>query len=281
MRRLNGLKNFLWALGILLCLGVLLISLLYAAFTPYRGEKERGGVQLGGTAAEPVKSAEKAGSAQSEQGQALPEGSLMRLGDSADGGQAYLDSLTFLVDSSLTGLRSYGLLADGLGTTQVWAGPEGSIGADSLASCVIRYPQDGSVIGAATAAMVARPERLVICLGGDGLGQVDEDGFKAGYRALLQELKSNSPYTTLILCPLPSVTADYGGSGGLSVERLAEANRWIRELCSESGAWYADYSALLLDADGCLKSEYAESNGRSLNATGLSLLLGYLRSHTA
>ena len=279
MRRLNALKNFLWALGILLCLVVMLIALFYAAFTPYRGEKERGGVQLG-EVSEKVKADKEDESAQSE-AQALPEGTLLRLADSADGGQAYLDSLTFLVDSSLTGLRSYGLLADGLGTTQVWAGPEGSISADSLSSCLIRYPQDGSEIGAATAAMVARPSRLVICLGGDGLGQIEEDSFKSGYRALLRDLKNSSPDTTLILCPLPSVTADYGGGQGLSAERMGEANRWIRELCSESGAWYADYSALLMDAEGCLRSEYAEPNGRSLNAAGLGQLLGYLRSHTA
>ena len=282
MRKLNAWKNIAWAVGIVLCLAAMLVSLLVMAFTRYSGPKERGGVHLGadkgGGAAQVSADGIDAGvSAPAAAG----DGQLHRLEESADAGQAYIDSLTFLLDSTMIGLRDYGLLADGNETTQVWGSSAGNIPAADIASCTIRYPNDGSEIGAAVAAMVARPSRLVICLGSDGLAQVDKEAFIQNYTSLLQDIRSNSPDTKLIVCSLPSVTPGYASLDGLTSYLVGEANDWIRDVCEATGAYYADCGSVLRDSTGNLMSEYAAANGKTLNATGLNLVLNYLRSHAA
>ncbi|MBR1457228.1 MAG: SGNH/GDSL hydrolase family protein [Oscillospiraceae bacterium] len=280
MRKLNALKNMIWAGAIVLCLAALLVSLLFAIFTRYPGAKERGGVHLGEDRAAAAAKSEDgvdAGTGAAAEG----DGTLRRLAETVDGGQAYVDSLTFLVDSTMIGLRDYGLLSGGNETTQVWASAAGNLPASGLAECVIRYPNDGSEIGAATAAMVARPARLVLCLGSDGLAQVEKESFIESYASLLRDIRANSPDTTLIVCSLPSVVPDYAGVDGLSSYLVGEANDWIRDVCEQTGAYYADCGSVVRDANGTLMSEYASANGKTLNSTGLNLVLSYLRTHTA
>lgn len=279
MRRIRSLKNLIWAVSILLCLGLMLVMLFTAAFTHYSGPKERGGVLLGAedTSKEKKSKAKKQDADAADAAEA--EGDLLRLAETGDGGQAYLDSLTFLVDSRLIGLRN-GLLSGGNETTQVWASPTGSLPAAELGACIIRYPQDGSQISPGTAAMVAKPQRLVICLGSDGLAQVDQEGFQQALGSLLRDIRSNSPDTQLILCSLPAATPGYAGSDGFSSALAAVANGWIQNLCRETGAYYADIGSLLRDGNGNLLEDYAESDGKTLNSAGLGQVLLYLRGHT-
>ena len=280
MRKLNALKNIAWAIGIVLCLGALLVSLVMAAFTRYGGPKERGGVHLGADAGAETAQANPDSGIDAGVGAAIEgDGSLHRLGETADAGQAYIDSLTFLVDSTMIGLRDYGILSGGNETTQVWGSAAGNIPAGSIAECTIRYPNDGSEIGAATAAMVARPAKLVICLGSDSLAQTDKDSFIQNYTALLQDISRNSPDTVLILCSLPSVVPDYNGADGLSSYLVGEANDWIRDVCEATGAYYCDCGSILRDSTGNLMSEFAAANGKTLNSTGLDRIISYLRGH--
>ena len=282
MRKLNALKNIGWAIAIVLCLGAMLVALVIAAFTRYGGKKERGGVHLGGQTGSAVTgSADGIDGGSSAAAEQSGDGQLHRLAETDDGGQAYIDSLTFLLDSTMIGLRDYGLLSDGIETTQVWGSAAGNIPASTIATCTIRYPNDGSEIGAATAAMVARPARLVICLGSDGLAQVDKESFIQDYTTLIQDIRSASPDTTIIVCSLPSVVPDYNGADGLSSYLVGEANDWIRDVCSDTGAYYADTGSILRDANGTLMSEYAQANGKTLNSAALNLVLNYLRTHTA
>ena len=276
MRKLNALKNMIWALSIVLCVAAVLIALLFAAFTRYSGPKERGGVQLGaGDTVSLSKSDVDGGMDGAQSG----DGKVHALAGTDDAGQLYVQTLTFLVDSTMIGLRDYGLLSGGIETTQVWGSQEGNIPVATLADCVIRYPADGSQISPADAAMVAKPARLIICLGADGLTQVTEEDFKAGYTSLVQSIQSSSPDTIIVLCSLPSVTADYHGTDELTPELIDEANAWVRSVCAQTGARYADVAAALNSSDGYLMNGYAAANGKSLNSAGLNVMLQYLRSH--
>ena len=281
MGKRSSLKNLLWAAAIALCLLALLISLFIAAFSRYRGEKQRGGVHLDGSAASSVSAAPEGIDGGLDA--ALPggDGSLHRLGESADAGQGYVNSLTFLVDSTLIGLRDSGILTvNGQATTQVWGSAAGNLPVATLSDCLIRYPGDGSDLSPANAALVTKPSRLVLCLGSDALSQVDEAAFKSNYSALIESLRRASPDTVIIVCSLPSVVPDYNGADGLSSYLVGNANDWIRDVCSETGVYYADSGAALRDANGTLMSEYASANGKTLNAAGLSVFLNYLRSHS-
>lgn len=275
MKKINTLKNMIWALAIMICLAGLLIALLFTAFTHYDGPRERGGVQLGAerSTAEKAPDGLDAG--------VTPVGKGSALAETEDGGQGYVDGLIFLVDSSLIGLRDYGILPGGVETTQVWSTQTGVVPADSLDDFLIRYPNDGSMISPVDAAMVAKPARLVICLGSDALSTTPEEQFKDGYLRLIENIRGVSPDTKVVLCTLPAVTEDYHGEEGLTAEKLNQAGDWVRDLSAQAGVPYADIGGALNNSfEGTLMSNYASANGKTLNSAGLNVVLHYLRTHT-
>ena len=74
--------------------------------TPPEGQGENGDPS-GIPSAEPVSSAQ--------------------LAETEDAGQDYIDRLTFLGDSTTNGLKEYGVLSGGEGTTQVWTPRSGTL----------------------------------------------------------------------------------------------------------------------------------------------------------
>ena len=173
--KLTGLKDTLWAIGIGICIIAVLFGLIFAMAHGYSGSSEKPGVDLGAA------NIKDEGTAQQVP---LAPGELNELKETKNAGQEYLASLTFICDSTMIGMRDYGMLSGGSANTQVWGSTAGTIPIDSLSSCVIKYPADGSEISAATAAMIAQPKLLVMCVGNDGLASASEEAFRAAYKGL-------------------------------------------------------------------------------------------------
>ena len=275
--KLSNIKNIVWAIAIVLSLVAVLVGLGFAAFTRNHGAIERPTVLLGQAAAQ--RDAAAAVEKKAEAEMQTDAGTVYLLGESGDAGQAYIDSLTFLTDSALVGLRDYGLLSGGTATTQVWSSASGVVPASSLASFTIRYPGDGSEISPADAAMIAKPKTLLISLGSDGLAQTNEQDFIAAFEALLRAIQQASPDTTVIVSTLTGVTEGYAGSDGLTNAVIANANRWLSKICADCGVYLTDAASVVSDANGALLSEYASTNGKTPNSAGLSRILQYLRTH--
>ena len=271
--RLAAVKNLIWALGIVVCLLAVFVGLLFSAFTRSSEEQFRGGVPLGTTR---VKS--ETGQTASRPLQ-VADGTLKVLGETRDAGQDYLDSLTFLVDSTMIGLRDYGILSGGTETTQVWATPSGILAVTDMAESRIVFPNDGSIVSAANAAMILRPEILVISLGNDGTAGYSRFEFIEEYEKLILSIRETSPATSIVCLPLTSVTASYPSTDGSTPELSNMTVEWIQTICADTGAWYADAVSGLLDSSGALMAEYASANGKTLNSTGLNVILQYLRNH--
>lgn len=274
--KLNTLKNVAWALAIGVALLALLLGLLFAAFTRYGGEMERPQVQLG----------EISSAVPDAQTSAAPDapvqtatGQLITLAETRDAGQAYIDSLTFLCDSATVGLRDYGLLADGLSTTQVWGGVTGSLPVTQLADCQIRYPGDGSSISPANAAMITKPPILVISVGQDALRAADQQSFVENYEALIHSIREASPGTVIVCCSITSITPSYSGSDSLTYDSISWANDWVQQVCKDTGAYFCDVADDMRDSTNVLDASYASANGKTLNTAGLNFWLGYLRTH--
>ena len=276
--KLTNIKNIAWAVAIVLCLFSLLVGLGFAAFTRNRGELQRPTVLVGQAAAARdeaaalAEEAEKAAVAESD-------GQLHLLGASDDAGQGYIDSLTFLCDSALIGLRDYGLLSGGTATTQVWGSSAGNIPATTLADFLIRYPGDGSEISAADAAMIAKPGRLLLSLGTDSLRDTDRERFIADYEALIRSLRDASPDTVIAVSSITSVTISYSGNDGLDFTLVNQANEWLQQVCAETGVYFVDAARCVSDSNGSLLAEYASANGKTLNSAGLNQILQFLRTH--
>ena len=256
--RLTSIKNIVWAFAIVVCLLAVFIGLLFAAFTRNRGEQFRGGVLLGSQVEEKETVEETTTTRPAQMG----DGTLTTLPETEDAGQEYIDSLTFLCDSSLAGLKDYGVLSGGTETSQVWSTPSGVLAVGDIDQSKIVYPNDGSIVSAADAAMLLQPEILIISLGNDGIAYIDQFDFIDKYDLLIA-----------------SVTMDYAGSDGLTAAKCNEANTWIQTVCQQTGAIYCDAVSAVQDVSGALLQEYATSDGRTLNPNGISRILQYLRYH--
>ncbi len=272
--RLAAVKNIVWALGIVLCLLAVFIGLLFAAFTRSSEEQFRGGIRIGTGVVSTTETVEAA-----TRPAQVADGSLKVLPESRDAGQAYVDSLTFLVDSTMIGLRDYGILSGGTETSQVWATPSGVLAIADMAESKIVFPNDGSIISAANAAMILQPEILVISLGNDGIGGVYQYDFINFYEMLIRSIREISPNTVIVCLPLTSVTASYSSNDGMTLAVCTEASSWIREVCEDTGAYYCDAVSAIQDMNGALLPEYASSNGKTLNSVGLNQILQFLRYH--
>ena len=57
------------------------------------------------------------------------------------------------------------------------------------------------------------------------------------------------------------------------------ANNWIRQICVDTGVYYADLASFLNDESGYLSDSYLMPDGRSIAALGIQLIIDYFRTH--
>lgn len=263
---LTGMKNLFWSLSIIICLAAVAVGLIFATFHRNYGEKISFTPEL--------EAKENASGIVLGEGSGNSRGILNTLTETEDAGQAYIDSLTFLVDSSFIALRDMQLV----GPNQVWATMSGSMSMEKVHTANIRFPNDGSEISAASAAMVSQPEILVIGIGMDGLTKVDETTFLINYETLINGIQKASPNTRIICCGLPSVIPGYTGSDGLSVSAVSDGNDWVQLVCRDTGAYYLEIGEVMCESVQLL-SRFAASNGKTLNRQGIEEFLAYARTH--
>lgn len=222
-------------------------------------------------------SSETAASDGTDVGSGNQRGALNVLNEVPDPGESYLsdNSVKFLVDSTFIGLRSKNLL----NASQVWGSSSNSLPIGSLNDQLIKFPNDGSEISPANAAMIAKPRVLYIGIGTDGLSSVDKDTFINNYEKLIADIQSASPETVIVCMGLCSVTESYSGPDGLTITMMSDGNDWVQLVCRDTGAYYLDVAENLGDGSGGLRASYTEANGKSLNASGLGVVLQYVRLH--
>ena len=268
MKELNftTLKNMVWAFAIFICIGFVVIGMLFAMFHRYVPPVTVDTGSLGGTATEDRSS--------SALGSGNARGALNILEKTGDGGEEYARSIVYLVDSTFIGLREYELV----GKNQVWGTSTSSLKMDSLPTATILFPNDGSEISPVSAAMVTKPDVLVIGIGTDGLTSVSENTFITNYDNLIEEIKAASPGTKIVCCGLPSVIPGYAGSDGLSVGVVSDGNDWIQLVCRDTGSYFLNVQEALSESVQLL-NRYAASNGKQLNRSGLDTVLNYVRTH--
>ena len=271
--KLSGLQNILWAIGILAVGLALLVGLVVSMSARYEGERLSGTMTLG----EGVQR-EKRGAASDSGLDAAPVGELMPLPEIKKVPLDEVLTTTFLCDKTLLGLRSYiETYGDGA-TASIWtdngSGFFAAKGADSQIVFV-----DGSLVTPGNAAMITRPRKVVLYLGSDGLADTTEQDFINGYVGLVNSIREASPNTILICCSIASISSNYQGSDGLTPELVAKANAWIRQICIQTGAWYADIASLLNDSNGYLSDAYLMPDGRSIAAAGIAIVVDYFRFH--
>lgn len=271
-RSFSGLMNLLWSLGIIVCCAALVVGTVFAVFQRNRTGKQTFVEDLG--AAETTSSANSSTDSSGSDSKGNARGQLNTLIRSADMGTDYINRITFLVDSTFINLREQQIVEP----TQVWATNSGSLSMTTANTANIRFPNDGSEISAASAAMVAQPEILLIGIGMDGLAKMDEDTFVANYNALIKDIKAASPNTAIICCGLTSVIPGYNGGDGLNVSVVSDGNDWVQLVCRDTGSYYLNIGEDMCESVQLL-TRYASSNGKTLNRSGVEEFLIYVRNH--
>ena len=264
--KVTGLKNILCAIGIVVCLLALFVGCIVAAVSPYHGEADPRTPDLNAVRDQNT-SADVSALTFVE-----PDGQLHELRESKDAGEDYLRGAVFLTDSVMVSLRDQSLTGG-----DVWSSDSGSLPMGSIATWNILY-SDGSQISPVDACMIAKPARLFLAIGSDGLARVTKDEFISGYKSLIRSILAVSPDTVIVCCAVSPVTADYDPLDDLDSDMTANGTDWVKEVCLETGVYYAD-TASVLNVGSDLNPKYADENGKTLNTAGLQLVLEYLRTH--
>ena len=273
-----------WAVAIVACLLVVLFSLLFASLTAGSGvdittappSAEGEGPAPDGPSA-PAQEGDTPASA--APGPEIDTSSAALLGETEDAGQAYIDRLIFLGDSTTNGLKEYGVLSGGTATTQVWTPASGTLTLYLWNAASIVYPETGAEMTIADAVETKKPEYLVITLGVNGVAELEEDAFKIYYTDIINCVKEASPSTRIICNSIYPVENDYEHIDQISNEKINTANGWILDVAEATGTRYADSCSVLKAADGSLREELGNGDGLHLNADGYNAVLEYLRTH--
>ena len=275
--KLSNLKNLFWAAAILLCLAAMLIGLIFAMSQKNSAGRESGTLNLNQieriSRRKSDGSEELAGLGPQQQGSVL-----FPLPENNKGNLETVFGMTFLCDKTLLGLRNYASQYGGGLSAQIWTDDGSGLRAKDAATSPIVFV-DGSLITPADAAMVTRPKTVVIYLGGDGLAETTEEEFIDGYTRLIESIRTNSSATNIVACSIGSISSNYQGGDGLTSDMIFYANSWIRKVCANTGAYYADLASLLNDDYGKLSDDFMTPDGRSISAMGINLIVDYFRSH--
>ena len=270
---LTGLKNFIWAAAILAALLALLVGMVFAMSSRYKGERDSGTMTLGET----VRREKKSGG-EVDAGLDSAPATLRELPATQKSSLEAVFGMTFLVDKTVMGLRTYCENYGDGAVSSIWTDANTGLTAFDAADTPIIFV-DGSLITPPNAAMISKPKTLVIYLGGDNLANTGEMDFIEGYTLLINSIRDSSPNTEIIVCSIASVSSNYQGGDGLTPEMIARANDWIRQVCINTDAWYADLASILNDDNGYLSDAYLTPDGRSVAAAGIALIVDYFRFH--
>lgn len=273
--KLNAIKNAMWAIGIAVCLAAVAVGLLFSAFHKNKSFGESFVPTLGSASSKADETDLFYGHTVGT-GNGAERGQLKILQETEDGGAAYLSRITYLVDSTFIGLRSKGIVDE----TSVWGTVSGSMQILSAPTATIKFPNDGSEITPAAAAMVAKPDILMIGIGADGLGKADQESFIAAYDSLIWGIQEASPETTIVCMGLCQVIPDYSGVDGLNIGMMSDGNDWVQIVCRDTGAYFLEVDENMGDGAGGMLSRYVEANGKTLNKAGLTEVLYCIQTHT-
>ena len=273
-KRLKKMKDMLWALGIGLAILALSVGLVAASFLSYHGDRERPVMDLRPEKTEASESAADQADPISKSSGLQPDRTLHPLAETAWADDDYLGTLTLICDSSFAALRGSGLT-----DAAIWSSETGSLPMDAVEEWKIRYPGDGSLVSPSNAALVAKPAKLILAIGGDSSAGMRKETFIEKYSSLIRSLAKASPETRIVCLSLCSVTGAYAGEDGMTPDKAQEINGWIREICISTGAFYGELNSTLC-LHNELRADYADGSGRALNSAGMSEFLKYLRFHS-
>ncbi len=105
-----------------------------------------------------------------------------------------------------------------------------------------------------------KPYRLYMMLGMNEIHYRNIKDMLAEYKEMLREIKSSCPDTDVVLCAVSPVTkAQLNARAGF--KQIPKFNKALKKLAKKMNFRYLDYTSILKDTEGCLRTDYAEADG--------------------
>jgi hypothetical protein len=196
-----------------------------------------------------------------------------------DAGAEYINEIYFVGDSTTHGMAYYGVLEGGKETDKVWTPRSGTLAMWNLLSEKVVMPPDDSELTIPEAVELTNPKRMILTLGVNGVSSCSKEQFVGYYKSLIDEIKSASEDTVIILQSIYPVCSDYQYVNSISMEKINNANSWIAELAHENGCYYLNTASVLVDESGYLNPSYSNGDGIHISPEGFSVILEYIRTH--
>lgn len=200
------------------------------------------------------------------------------LAQTADAGAAYVDTIFFLGDQSLSALKSENLLTGTDANKQVWVPADGRLPLAAIDTTAYHSPVTGNNAPPADIALVNKPAVMIIFPSPDNGNMVDRDTLIASYANLIAAISEQSPDTKIILSGLAPLAASYQYED-LTNEIIRQINSWIAAAAENAGVKYLDTYAALVNGQGYLSEEYHDGDSMHLNAAGMAVWLQYVQTH--
>jgi len=207
------------------------------------------------------------------------------LGATADMGQAYIDSMIFVGESTTAHLRSRGVLTGGKSTKQVWSNESNTMALDlNILQKTINYPETGQAMTIPAAAAVARPKYIVLNFGVNGIQTFgkNEKLYSTAYGKLIDAIHEASPDTVVLLQTVYPVAANQAtfGEGATTINGyIKRLNELLPDIATAHNAYVVDTASVLIGNDGNLRSDYQTGDGIHLTTEAYVQILNYLRTH--
>lgn len=196
------------------------------------------------------------------------------LGETEDMGQEYIDKMYFLGDSTTHGLASYEVIPE----ARVWTPQNGTLSLFRWNVDQISLTDEGSTMFMNDALALKKPEYLLITLGVNGVGVLNEEQFKSYYNEMVDSLKAASPDTKIILNSIYPVGRSYAEKS-ITNEKINAANGWIKEIAGAKGLHYLDSGSVLKDSEGFMAQGYDNGDGLHPTKDSYDLIINYIRTH--
>lgn len=202
--------------------------------------------------------------------------------------KSHIDDIIFLGESTTYHIKSRGVLSGGKETTQVWGPKSGTLMLDTtINDCRIIYPEDNLEMSLGEALKRKQPKIMLLTFGLNGAANFitrGESYFKFCYQKLIDEIKTNSQNTKIIINSCFPIAQNMDMSRytvdakGLNMY-INTINEWARKLATENGLQYTDSASVLKDRDGYLSPQYQVEDGYHLNSEAYNVILNYLNDY--
>lgn len=131
---------------------------------------------------------------------------------------------------------------------------------------------------------VKKPKKILLMLGTNSVATMDVDYFITQYKKLLQEIKTVSPETIVIVQSIFPVAKSLDTTGkSLNNDKINKFNYHLLKLCSELEIPFLNTAEVLKDENGQGKAEYfrttGNENGVHLTKEGNQVAMDYFKTH--